>query len=70
MWLLSYHTVHAGAMSLCLWTAATNLPIFIPPGCIWVCRAMMEGQGETEDLGEKPVPVSLGHFLPSLITGR
>jgi hypothetical protein len=44
----------------CLWTAATNRTIDHPPGDIWAWRAMVElyWQGKTEEIGEKPVPMS------------
>jgi hypothetical protein len=47
--------VHVDGVRLCLWTAASNGPIFHPSDDTWICKAMVEWywQGKPEELRER-----------------
>jgi hypothetical protein len=53
--------VHVNGVRLCPWTAASNGAIVHPLDDIWAWKATVEWhwQGKAEELGEKPVPLSL-----------
>jgi hypothetical protein len=54
----------------CLSTAATNRPLAHPQDATWVWKATVEWcwQGKTEELGGKPVPVTLCPQIPYELT--
>jgi hypothetical protein len=61
--ILTVTVVYVDGARLCLWTVATNGPIFHRPDYIWVWKAAVEwyGQGKLNNPKQKTVPVPVCH---------